>query len=132
MTTLIASSPLWTDTVVAIATVVGVAGGLSALVFTLKQLKLQTRELEFQTNQERQAIEIRIAQRALDLMRLLVDIGRGAVEHPELRPYLHEGKELPRNEPLRSQVLAFASGFMSLIAEAVGWQIRAGQMGPDS
>ena len=130
MDALISSSPLWTDKVVAAATVIGVVGGLSALGLSLKQLTLQSRELASQTSQEQRALEIRLAQRALDLMRLLMDTERIAVEHPELGPYLHEGKELPSDEESRSKVLAYASGFMS-VAETVGWQIRVNQMSRD-
>jgi hypothetical protein len=131
LTAVIASSPLWTDKAVAVATIIGVVGGLTALGLSLKQLTLQTRELALQTNQEQKGIEIRVAQRALDLMRLLIEIGLVAVEHPELGPYLHKGKKLPTDEKLLNQVLSYASGFMS-VAETVGWQIRADQMSKDS
>ena len=131
MIALLAASPLWTDKVVAVATVVGVAGGLSALGLSLRQLKLQTRELALQTTQDQQGIDIRLAQRGLDLMQLVIGVEQIAVEKPHLGPYIHEGKDLPTEEEARNQVLAYATLFMGL-AETVGWQTRVDQMTMDT
>ena len=130
MGTLISTGPLWTDKLTALATVVGVVGGLIALGLSVRQLRLQTRQLELQTIQDEQGIEIRLAQRGLDLMHTVIEVERIAVDKPELGPYLHEGKEVPAEEPMRSGVLAYASLFMGL-AETVGWQIRVNQMTAD-
>lgn len=128
---ILASAPLWTDKLMVAITAVGVFGGVVALWLSLRQLKLQTIELASQTRQENQAINIRLAQRAIDLMRMVADLGRVLVEHPELAPYFATKEEVPRGEPLRSQVLAHAAGYMSL-AETTGWQIHVGQMSEDA
>ena len=111
---------------VAVATVAGVFGGLIALGLSLRQLKLQTGELAAQTN-------IRTAQRAQDLMSILLDLGHVVVEHPELEPYFREGRDVSAtgDECLRSRVLAHAMGYMSFV-EIVGWQIRANQLNEDA
>jgi hypothetical protein len=128
----IATGPFWTDWVVAITAIVGTAGLFIGLGLSVRQLTLQTRQLELQTKQDQKALDIRTGQRAFDLMRLLIEVGRPAIEYPELGPYLHQGIALPLdNEDLRNRVLAYASGYMSL-AEIVGWQVRTGQLQEDS
>jgi hypothetical protein len=127
----IAAAPLWTDKLTVAITAVGVIGGVVALWLSLQQLRLQTRELATQTEQEQQAINIRMAQQAFNLMRMLADLGTLLVEHPEIAPFIQTGKPLPEDEVLRARVLAYASGYMSL-AEATGWQIRVDQMSKDA
>lgn len=127
MTALVAAGPVWTDKLTVGITTIGVLGGVAALWLSLQQLRLQTHELASQTAQDKQALDIRMAQRALQLMQMLADLGRVVVEYPELAPYFHTGKELPTDEVLRNRVLAHASGYMSL-AEATGWQIKVDQM----
>jgi hypothetical protein len=133
VTTVFAATPLWTDKLLVGITAIGVLGGVLALWLSLQQLKLQTQELKSQTAQEREAIDIRMAQRALELMRMLADLGRVVVEHPELAAYFGTGKEPPPadNSELRSRVLAHASGYMSL-AEATGWQRHVGQLSDEA
>jgi len=112
-------------------TMIGVIGGVVALFLALEQLRLQTHELESQTAKDQEAIDIRLAQRALDLMRMLASQARVVVEHPELAPYFQTGKKLPSDKKLRSKVLAHADGYLSL-AEATGWQIHVGQMSDEA
>jgi hypothetical protein len=133
VTTLLAATPLWTDEAMVVITAFGVVGGLVALGFSYQQLKLQTQELQSQTVQEQRSIDIRMAQRALDLMKMLADLSAVVVEHPELAAYIGTGNEPPpADDPkLRSRVLAHASGYMSL-AEATGWQRRVGQLSDDA
>ena len=48
--------------------------GVAALWLSLQQLRLQTHELASQTAQDKQALDIRMAQRALQLMKMLPDL----------------------------------------------------------
>jgi GNAT superfamily N-acetyltransferase len=123
---LAAASPAWTDIVQATAAVVGVIGVVGALTFSAWQIRLQRID-------QRKALGVQEAQRALSLMKLLIDVERTLVERPHLAPYFQSGsaqsiKELPaEGNPLRDEVLACGLLFTDF-AEAVGWQIETEQM----
>jgi hypothetical protein len=115
-----AASPSWTDIVGAGAAVVGVGGVVGALWFSAIQDRRAARD-------QYASLQVQMAQRALSLMQILIDIERVLVERPYLAPYLQSGKELPKVERLRNEVLAYALLF-SDFGETVGWQINNDQM----
>lgn len=109
---------LTASTLTDVSTVVGVIGVVGTLAISCF--------LEWR------AIHVQMAQRALNLMHILIDIERVLVEHPDLAPYFRSGREkqgekLPKKGPLRDQVLAYALLYCDF-AETVGWQIETGQM----
>jgi hypothetical protein len=104
------------DEVVAWVTIAGVATGLATLWLAYREVK--------------KAVYIRLAERAETLMGRMIDIERVAVDHPELMPYLFEGRALAEDDPNRNAVLAYALLFVDF-AETVGWQIRTGEMSSD-
>ena len=129
---LIIASGSWADWAMVGITAVAVIGGLVTLFFAFRQLRLQTDELKRQADQQEEAIKIRTAQRALDLMRMLADLGRVPVQIPAIAPFFQRGAELPTgDDQLRDQVLAHASGYVSL-AEAIGWQRNVDQLEDDA
>jgi GNAT superfamily N-acetyltransferase len=125
----VAAGPLWTDIVQACAAVIGVLGVVGALVYSALQIRLQRID-------QRTALGVQMAQRALSLMQILIDIERTLVERPHLAPYFQSGaarrgSELPPvGDPLREEVLACALLFTDF-AETVGWQIETKQMSPE-
>lgn len=93
------------------------------VIFAYFQLRRDARE-------EERATRVREAQRALDLMRPLIELERVVVDHPQLGPYFQnfDGpiRELMPDvgDDLRTRVLAHATAYVNH-AEAVGWQSRA-------
>ena len=121
---LLLGAPNWTDYAMLAITALGVVGVVGLLFLLRKALQEQTAQ------QERQ-VEIRLAQRATDPLRMLAALGRVEVEHPELAPFFRAGDPLPADTELRSRVRAHAAGYVSL-ADATGWQIHLDQMSPES
>jgi hypothetical protein len=101
-------------------TAFGVLAGLLTLWLALRQFRAQTGELRRQTN-------LANAQRALELMRSLTDLGHVFVERPDLAPYFWKTEIAPPGSTLETRVRAHAAGYMNL-AEAAGWQIAVEQM----
>ncbi len=115
-----AASPSWTDIVGAGAAVVGVIGVVSTLGYSAVQNRRAAED-------QHEALQVQMAQRALSLMQLLIDIERVLVERTYLAPYFQSGQELPKVDRLRNEVLAYALLF-SDFGETVGWQINNDQM----
>jgi hypothetical protein len=108
----------WRENVQAVAAVFAAVGVVFGLVFSGYQIRKARME--------------QTAQRALSLMQLLIEVTRVIVERPHLAPYIYDRKDPPgKGEQWRDEVLAYARLFMSF-GEAVGWQIRAGQMDSDA
>ena len=112
-----ASSPSWTDWIQAGAAVFAAIGVIGGLWFSGNQIRKGRME--------------QTAQRALNLMQLLIEITRIMVERPHLAPYIYDGKDPPGQGDAREEVLAYGRLFMSF-GEAVGWQIRAHEMDADA
>ena len=103
-----------TNGLIALGTLAGAVGALIGVYLTYREV--------------RRSVDIRLAERAKDLMALLLDIERIAVEQPHLAAYFQREKPLPPEEgELRDQILAYALLYVDF-AETVGWQIRADQM----
>ena len=121
---LLLGAPNWTDYAMLAITALGVVG-VVGLLFLVR------RALQEQTAQQERQVEIRLAQRAMDPLRMLAALGRVEVEHPELAHLFRAGDEMPADTELRSRVRAHAAGYVSL-ADATGWQLHLDQMGPEA
>jgi len=89
----------------------GIIGAVIGGVFALKATK---RQIEVMLEQGRGDVNERLYSQSLEIMRFLA-------EHPELRPYFYNNKELREaaNELEKLRVLSadeMASGFMELVA----------------
>ena len=113
----------WTDRVEAVAAVFAAVGVVVTLGWNAFELRRQSRESARQNR-------IRLAQRALDLLTLDIELNRVAVEHKELAPYVAGAATPGHGDADRSRAIAYGSLFTDL-ADAVGWQIRVEQMSAD-
>lgn len=114
---------------IAAIVVSGVGSGavVAALLYSRREVKVLQEQLAFDAIQAHGAL---IAQRGandLKLMGYAMSVDRLFVEFPELRPYFYADHELPREEPLRSKVIAAAELIVDL-ADSVTNMIRHGQL----
>jgi hypothetical protein len=93
----------------------GIAGGvIGAIIGGVFALKATKRQIEVMLIQARGDVNERLYSQSLSIMRFFVD-------HPELRPYFYDNKELSEagNESEKLQVLSAAEmvgGFLELVA----------------
>lgn len=115
----------WPEIAQSVAAVFAAVGVVGALLFSAYQIFLGRKEQE-------KGVQLQTAQRALNLMQLLIQITSVMVERPHLAPYIYDGEAPPgKGEDRHDEVLAYGRLFMSF-GEAVGWQVRAHQMDPDA
>jgi hypothetical protein len=108
---------------------IGSAAVAAALLYSSREVKELQAQLEFS---QKQAQDLLTAQRAandLKLMSHAMALDRLFVDHPELRPHIYDGWEIPEEEPQRSSVLATAELVVDL-ADTVASMMRHGQLHP--
>jgi hypothetical protein len=89
--------PSWADQVQAIASIVGVTIAIVGFIFVSYQIRQVS-----QSN--RASAHTAIFSHSLELTRLMM-------ENPEVRPYLSEGKDLIREDPLYDKVILICEMF---------------------
>jgi hypothetical protein len=119
----------WVDIASIAVAGVGSAAVATALVYSSRQVRALQAQLEFDHDQAQNSL---IAQRAandLELMGYTMALDRVFIDLPELRPYFYDGKDVPRDEPLRSRVMATAELIVDL-ADSVSSMMGHGQLDP--
>ena len=119
----------WVSMVSVVFSGIGSAAVALALFYSSREVKELRAQLEFS---QKQAQDLLVAQRAandLKLMSHAMALDRLFIDHPELRPHIYDGREIPDEEPKRSSVLATAELVVDL-ADSVASMIRHGQLHP--
>src|SRR5258708_7647825 len=119
---LAASSPTWTDMVQAISAAVGLVGIIAALLYSARQVRLQTDEQQRTVNAQHANLDLGLMQSMLELDTLFIN-------KPHLYQYFNDNTaEMPATDHPHHPEVVYCAELILDFADMVSRQIRYKQM----